>query len=197
MDIFYIQIEQMKTPAVNILKQDALSIGAELAVPAGVILCEREYYDCLLIGTKRQLEKLAKKELAQPFGLKTLGAKLKEILSEKEFDTKIMGVINANSDSFYSGSRFAGKEAVAQIEQMIVDGADIIDIGGVSSRPGSETVPWQEELARVKDIIDICKEHRLYEKAVFSLDSYSPEVIEYALESGFTFINDITGARDS
>ena len=53
MDTFYIFIKDLKTPAVNILKQDALSIGAELAVPSGVILCEKSHYDCLLIASKK------------------------------------------------------------------------------------------------------------------------------------------------
>ncbi len=195
-ELLFIEIKELKTPAVNILKQDALSVGAELAVPGGVILCEKPYYDCLLIGTKRQLERLARKELAQPFGLKKLAIELKALLYPKKFDLKIMGVINANSDSFYSGSRFMGDEALKQIEQMISDGAAIIDIGGVSSRPGSKAVSASEELERVKDILDTVKVKKLYEKAVFSIDSYAPEVVEYALNCGFKIINDITGARD-
>jgi len=195
-ELLFIQIKELKTPAVNILKQDALSVGADLAVPGGVILCEKPFYDCLLMGTKRQLEYLARKELAQPFGLKSLAKELKSLLYPKKFNLKIMGVINANSDSFYSGSRFVGQEAVAKIEQMINDGADIIDIGGVSSRPGSIAVNASEEMARVQDILDLIKEKELYKKASFSMDSYTPKVVEYALKRGFTIINDITGARD-
>ncbi len=196
MDLLYIKIEQLKTPAVNILKQDALSVGAELAVPSGVVLCEKEYYDALLIGTKRQLERLAKKELAQPFGLKKLAKILQEILKAKSFPIKIMGIINANSDSFFSGSRFMGKEAVTQIEKMISEGADIIDIGAVSSRPGSKPVSQEEELARVKDILELIKKEKLYQRAIFSIDSYTPVVVTKALESGFSIINDITGASN-
>ena len=195
-ELFFIKIKELKTPAANILKQDALSVGADLAVPGGVILCEKPYYDCLLIGTKRQLEYLARKELAQPFGLKQLAKELKELLNPKKFDLKIMGVINANSDSFYSGSRFQGSQAIKQIEQMINDGAKIIDIGAVSSRPGSKAVSAEEELKRVKDILNIIKEQKLYEKAIFSIDSYTPKVVEYALNCGFKIVNDITGARD-
>jgi len=195
-ELIFVKIKELKTPAVNILKQDALSVGAELAVPSGVIICEKEYYDCLLIGTKRQLERLARKELAQPFGLKRVAKVLKSLLTSRDFELKIMGVINANSDSFFSGSRYLGEEAVKQIEQMIIDGANIIDIGGVSSRPGSKAITPSEELARVKDILNSVKEKKLYEKATFSIDSYTPEVVEYALNCGFKIINDITGARD-
>jgi dihydropteroate synthase len=197
MELLYIEIKELKTPAVNILKQDALSVGAELAVPSGVILCEKELYDCLLIGTKRALAKLAKKELAQPFGLKSVAKALSEILQpKKSYKTKIMGVLNANSDSFYSGSRFVGDSAIEKIDKLIEEGADIIDIGGVSSRPGSSAVSEDEELARVKDILDTIKKNLLYKKVDFSIDSYSPKVVEYALKCNFRYINDITGARD-
>ncbi len=195
-DMLFLKIKNLKTPAVNILKQDALSVGAELAVPSGVILCEKESYDCLLFGTKRQLARLAKKEKAQPFGLKKVAKILESLLVAKKFKLKIMGVINANSDSFYSGSRFLGAEAIAKIEQMAADGADIIDIGAVSSRPGSKAVSQEEELNRIKDILNEIKRQKLYEKIDFSIDSYTPAVIEMALESGFNIVNDITGARD-
>ena len=197
MEFFYIKIDELKTPAVNILKQDALSVGAELAVPSGVIVCEKEYYDCLLIGTKRQLEYLVKKEKAQPFGLKEVSSQIEAMLYTKSFATKIMGVLNINSDSFYNGSRFNQKDAILQIEQMVKDGADIIDIGALSSRPGSKSISEDEELNRVKELLNTIKEQKLYNLAKFSIDSYAPKVIEYALNSGFSIVNDITGARDS
>ena len=196
MELIFIKIEELKTPAINILKQDALSIGAEVAVPSGVILCKKEYYDCLLIGTKRQLEFLAKKLKAQPFGLKSVASKIEEFLYPKSFPIKIMGVLNINSDSFYSGSRFSQKDAVKKIEQMVSKGADIIDIGAVSSRPGSKAVSENEELNRIKELLNTIKEQKLYELATFSIDSYTPQVIEYALNCGFSLINDITGAKD-
>jgi dihydropteroate synthase len=196
MELLYFFIKDLKTPAANILKQDALSIGAELAVPGGVILCEEPTYDCILIGTRKHMELLSKKELAQPFGLKTVANELKKFLSVKEYPTRIMGVINANDDSFYERSRFQAQDAIEQIKSMVEEGANIIDIGAVSSRPGADEVGAEEELRRITPICDIIKAEKLYEKAVFSVDSYTPEVIEYALESGFTLINDITGASD-
>ncbi|HHO65556.1 MAG TPA: dihydropteroate synthase, partial [Epsilonproteobacteria bacterium] len=180
----------------NILKQYALSIGAELAVPGGVILCEKPVYDCILIGTKKHMEILSRKELAQPFGLKTLARSLKAFLSPQDFPTQIMGVINANDDSFFEGSRYRADDAVTKIEEMIEKGADIIDIGAVSSRPGAEAVSEKEELERIRPICNSVKNRKLYEKAIFSIDSYTPSVIEYALKSGFTLINDISGASN-
>lgn len=114
----------------------------------------------------------------------------------KNYKTRIMGIINANEDSFFKNSRLYGSNAVLKIEQMINDGADIIDLGGVSSRPGSVAVSWEEELARVKPIIDLIYDEKLYEKVKFSLDSYQPKVLDYALNRGFTIVNDITGLEN-
>ncbi len=196
MELMYFYISDLKTPAANILKQDALSIGAELAVPSGVVTCDKDRFDCILIGNRRQIEILSKKELAQPFGLKEVAKKLSVLLNQKEQNIKIMGIINANSDSFYADSRFLANDAIRQIEQMIADGADIIDIGAVSSRPGSSPVTQEVEMERIRPICDAIKSQKLYEKADFSIDSYTPYVVEYALECGFDIINDITGASD-
>ena len=195
--IHIISIKDMHVGAANILKQDALSIGADLAVPRGTVIAKEPRVNCMLIATTAQLQKLSKKELAQPFGLKDLAKKLSTIVSLKEVKTvEIMGVINANDDSFFAGSRFVNDDAVKKIESMIEEGASIIDIGGVSSAPNSQSVNAQEELLRVKPILDAIKEKKLYEKVAFSIDSFEPRVIEYALESGFTLVNDITGLQD-
>jgi len=196
MELMYFFIKDLRCPAANILKQDALSIGADLAVPGGVILCEKEVYDCILIGTRKHMEVLSRKELAQPFGLKTLANELKKFLSVKSKSTQIMGIINANDDSFFEGSRFQKEDAIAQIKEMIAHGADIIDVGAVSSRPNADEVSEPVELGRMKPICDAIVSEKLYDKAIFSIDSYTPSVVEYALKSGFGIINDITGASN-
>lgn len=196
MDSHAIYIKDLHVGAANILKQDALSIGADLAVPTGTILAKDPKVDCILIGTTKHLEILSKKELAQPFGLKVLAKKLSEFINTKQYPTKIMGVINANDDSFFNGSRFSGNDAIEKIEQMISDGANIIDIGAVSSAPGTKSVDPEEELERIKPILKTIKEQKLYEKVTFSIDSYEPIVIEQALEHGFTIVNDITGLEN-
>jgi dihydropteroate synthase len=196
MEMLCFFIKGLKTPAANILKQDALSIGADLAVPSGVILCEKPTYDCMLIGTRKHMEILCKKELAQPFGLKVLALELKKLLAARTYPTQIMGVINVNDDSFFEGSRFREKDAITQIKCMIDDGANIIDIGAVSSRPGSDPVSKSAELERLKPVCDMIKSEKLHERVTFSIDSYTLEAVEYAFKSGFTLINDITGACD-
>ncbi|MCD4757412.1 MAG: dihydropteroate synthase [Arcobacteraceae bacterium] len=186
-------IKNIHVGGANILKQDALSIGADLLVPMGVIVAREKYVNVILVGTTKHFEILSRKELAQPFGLKELAKELQSFVNTKIYSTKIMGIINANDDSFFEESRFKGSDAIDKIETMINDGADIIDIGGVSTRPGSDAVDEKEELVRIQPICDLIKEKKLYEKTVFSIDSYTPRVIEYALKSGFTIVNDITG----
>lgn len=189
-------IKNMHVGAANILKQDALSIGADLAVPSGVIIAKDKYVDAVLIGTTKHFETLSRKELAQPFGLKELAKTLKDYVKEQNYSTKIMGVLNANDDSFFQDSRFDNSQANLRIEKMIEDGANIIDIGAVSSRPGSIAVPEDIELQRIKDIVDTIYKNKYYEKVDFSIDSYSPLVIDYVLNHGFKIVNDITGLEN-
>ena len=196
-EIHLIEIKNLKVGGANILKQDALSIGADLAVPKGTVIAKEPFVNCLLIATTSQLIKLAKKELAQPFGLKDIALYLQEILKIKKIkNVELMGVINANDDSFFADSRFKNEDAIVSIKKMINDGANIIDIGGVSSAPNSSTVDVEIELQRIKPICDLIKKEKLYEKVDFSIDSYEPKVIEYALKSGFKIVNDITGLEN-
>lgn len=192
-----IYIRDLHVGAANILKQDALSVGADLAVPRGTVVAKTLHVDCILIATGKQLEILSKKELAQPFGLKELAVILRQFTKIKQpSHVEIMGVINANDDSFFSLSRFQGTQAIEKIVKMIEEGADMIDIGGVSSRPNSLSISAEEELQRVKPILDVISKEKLYEKVKFSIDSYEPKVISYALERGFKIVNDITGLQN-
>ena len=192
-NIHFFYLKNIYCGASNILKQDALSIGAELAVPKGSVDCKLQYHNAVLICNDKQLEILVNKEKAQPFKLKMLSSFLEQYKNPKTFKTQIMGVINANDDSFFNGSRFKGKKAIQQIEKMIEEGADIIDIGGVSSRPGSEYCGVKEELKRVTPIIQEIYKKEIYKNVTFSIDSFAPEVIDFALNSGFKIANDITG----
>ncbi len=195
--VHIIRIKNLNVGGANILKQDALSIGADLAVPRGTVLAKTPFVDTLLIATTSQLKTLARKELAQPFGLKELAHKLGEFTkTHKPSKIDVMGIINTNDDSFFSGSHFLDNDALCKIESMIEEGATIIDIGGVSSRPNADSVSATQELQRVKPIIDLIKVKKLYDKVKFSIDSYEPSVIEYALSSGFSIVNDITGLQN-
>ena len=193
-NLHLISIKDLHVGAANILKQDALSIGADLAVPKGTVIASEPSVNTLLIANERQLRALIQKEKGQPFGLKQLSGELERFCT-LHFPQKIevMGIINANEDSFYANSRFQEAEAILKISEMIEEGADIIDIGGVSSRPGSLAVSEDEELKRVRPIIDTLYREKIYEKVRLSLDSYTPCVVAYALQRGFQIINDITG----
>ncbi|MFA6197373.1 MAG: dihydropteroate synthase [Sulfurimonas sp.] len=192
-----IYIRDLHVGAANILKQDALSIGADLAVPRGTVIAKTQHVDCILIATDKQLQTLSKKELAQPFGLKELAKKIREFTNiHKTGHVEVMGIINANDDSFYANSRFKDSNATEAIIKMIEEGAEIIDIGGVSSAPNAPKVSVEEEFQRVKPLIDAIKKEKLYENAKFSIDSYEPKVLSYALENGFKIVNDITGLQN-
>ncbi len=108
----------------------------------------------------------------------------------------VMGIINATPDSFYGGSRFHGiDEILAQAEKMLADGADIIDIGGQSTRPGSELISAEEEIKRVVPAIKIILEK--FPKAYISIDSFYSKVAAAAVNTGACIINDISaGSMD-
>lgn len=107
--------------------------------------------------------------------------------------TFIMGVINCTPDSFYAGSRCPGPDSAIELGvKMVAEGADLLDIGGESSRPGAEPVSEREELRRVIPVIEGLM------KAVdvpLSIDTYKAGVAEAALELGAHIINDITALR--
>jgi dihydropteroate synthase len=104
----------------------------------------------------------------------------------------VMGILNVTPDSFSDGGRFQPLEfAMERAEQMIKDGVDIIDIGGESTRPGSPSVPVQEEMDRVMPVIYALRElgHAL------SIDTCKPEVMREAIIAGADMINDINAFR--
>lgn len=116
-------------------------------------------------------------------------------LKERSFDLSvkplIMGVLNLTPDSFSDGSRYGSiHEAVAAAEQMVAEGADILDIGGESTRPGAEPVSSSEELARVMPVIEKLA-GRL--QVPISIDTWKSAVAEAALKSGAEIVNDISG----
>ncbi|MDR2151230.1 MAG: dihydropteroate synthase [Helicobacteraceae bacterium] len=189
-------LKNLSCGAANILKQDALSIGAELAVHRDTPSCGVTQTDALLLATPAQLKRLIEKEKTQPFGLKKIADRLQSFLKANKQKTRVMGVININDDSFNPASRTKAADVRAKAEKMIQDGAAYIDIGAVSSRPGSDGVDPQEELKRLKPAIDALYAAQIHEKAILSLDSYEPLPLKYALDRGFRLINDITGGAD-
>jgi len=102
----------------------------------------------------------------------------------------IMGILNVTPDSFYDGGRhFDTEEAVKFANEMIEQGADIIDVGGESTRPGSEHVEIDEELRRVIPVISVLSQNP---EAVISMDTMHAEVAKQAMEAGASIINDVS-----
>ncbi|MFH1012662.1 MAG: dihydropteroate synthase [Candidatus Peregrinibacteria bacterium] len=109
---------------------------------------------------------------------------------------QVMGILNITPDSFSDGARFSEPaSATAQLKKLIADGADIIDIGGESTGPGSPDVSVDEELKRVKPVIDYIHTQKLTDQVIFSIDTYKSRVAEYALAHGFAMVNDVTALR--
>src|SRR6187399_1269549 len=107
---------------------------------------------------------------------------------------KVMGILNVTPDSFYDGGKFTQEgEMLKHAEQMLNEGADILDVGGMSSRPGAEIVPEEEDLKRV--IPHIKSLVRQFPSAIISVDTIYAKVAEECLNEGAHIINDISGGR--
>ena len=107
----------------------------------------------------------------------------------------VMGVLNVTPDSFYDGNQFNSKDAlIDRLKQMINEGADIIDIGGYSSRPGADDISIQEEIKRVIPAIEMARS--LAPELPLSIDTFRSGVATSALDAGADIVNDISGGLD-
>ncbi len=105
---------------------------------------------------------------------------------------KVMGIVNVTPDSFSDGGRYASRDAaIAHCERLVQDGADILDIGGESTRPGALELPVDEELERVLPVV----QHAVTLGVPVSVDTYKPQVMQAALDLGADIINDIWALR--
>ena len=121
----------------------------------------------------------------------TLNCKGKLVISEKPL---IMGILNINDDSFYEGSRFEDQDVIAlKAEQMINEGADILDIGGQSTRPASVRISAEEEIKRVIPVVEMLSKKT--GNILLSIDTYHSSVAEAAVNAGATIVNDISAGE--
>mgnify|MGYP003577219944 FL=1 len=111
------------------------------------------------------------------------------------FDTpKVMGILNITPDSFYDGGRYlSGAAILSQVEKMMREGADIIDVGGYSTRPGAAAVTVREETERVAKAIGMIR--REFSQAIISVDTFRGDVAHAAVDEGANMINDISGGE--
>jgi len=194
--------------AAKIIKSTLESLGGAAAVrksPGGAGSGET---GIVISASRRTLRILADRlEEDQP-GLVSVGAELRSCLGSenrtmrwgaRELDfrrkTYVMGILNRTPDSFYPASRRQSlREAMLAASGMIEAGADIIDVGGESSRPGSDPVPAEEETDRVVPVI---REIRGHSDIMISVDTSKKEVAERALDVGADMVNDITALKGS
>jgi len=200
-----LMVEGIDPRAANLLKQEMLSLGGDVAVDGRGLDCSTRQIDALLMGTQKHFEKLILKLERYP-GLQSLGQSIKETIrniSKIQYTlrcrkrtltlgkrTLLMGVLNVTPDSFSDGGLFFDKEkAIAHGIRMVEEGADIIDIGGESTRPGSKPLELDEELRRVIPVIE-----SLSKKVgvPISIDTYKSAVAQRAIEAGAEIINDIS-----
>lgn len=208
-EILPLKLLEVRTPAANILKQEMLAAGGDAVVPTGCIVNADKYVDVLLLGTLKQYKVLLNKlEQMQYFGLKQVAAELQhavtaalkpQVLKTTLADGRVltydkmcvMGILNITPDSFYEGSRVSAlADVVARAGQMLEQGAQVLDIGGESTRPGSDSVDGEEERRRVLPVIEALR--REYPEAVLSVDTYRADTAEAALAAGADIINDIS-----
>ena len=181
------------TPAqANILKQTAISVGADCATNKDVITGRIELSNVILGGNYSQLKKISEKLSYQPFKLKTLSENIKSFLIKKERKTKLVGILNVTPDSFSDGGKYFNLvDAEKHLVQMIEDGADVIDIGAESTKPYSKPVSDCEQIKRICPILEFIQSENI--NVPISVDTRSSNVAKYALENGASIINDVSG----
>ncbi len=181
------------TPAqANILKQTALSVGADCATHRETITAKVEKTDCILGGSLSQIDKIAQKLALQPFGLKKLGEMLMQRYVKNDERCKIVGILNLTTNSFSDGGEFYEfNNAIEHLNEMLKDGADIIDIGAESTKPYCEPVSDDEQLAKLVPVLEYIKENKI--TTAISIDTRSANVAQKCLELGADIINDVSG----
>lgn len=204
-----ILVPRVSCKVANIIKQEMLSIGADAAVARGSVACSVEATDVLLMGTHKQIGRFIEKLFSQPFGLHELSSALKQMLENistaqwtlrtgrREMvlgdRTRIMAILNVTPDSFSDGGCHDSHEkAVAAGLRLAAEGADMLDVGGESSRPGAAAVSPEEELRRVVPVIqELCGKIDI----PVCVDTTKAAVARAALDAGAEIINDISAMR--
>lgn len=199
-----IKIFDLTIAQANILKQTAISVGADCAVHRETITAKVEKTDCLLGGSYSQLKKISQKLRMQPFGLAKLAELIENDLALKlpsfsikgnKFDFTrpyLVGVLNLTQNSFSDGGEFFETEAAQKrLVQLVEDGADIIDIGAESTKPFSLEVPAKNQLEKLLPILQFVKNNQI--NVPISIDTRSALVAQACIDAGADIINDVSG----
>lgn len=207
--ILPLKLEQVRTPAANVLKQELLSLGGDAVTPMSTITGKDEYVNVILLGTRRQYQYLVDKlQTMDFFGLKTWREEIAKILTVEQPTTTladdrvlqyerplIMGILNLTPDSFYADSRVAAQDDVQAVVQaagrLLLEGADILDLGAESTRPGAEKISVDEEIKRLLPALKVVR--LAYPEAIISVDTNRADTAHEALKNGANIINDVSG----
>jgi dihydropteroate synthase len=199
-------VKNLKAVAANIVKQAALSAGAEAAVNKHVVTCRVARSDALLFGTAAALGAVGQKLTGQDFGLDGLGRNIRRVLAawdavpSLELNGRtcllerplVMGIVNVTPDSFSDGGEFgAPQAAIARARELLEQGAAVVDVGGESTRPGAAYVSEAEELARVLPVVEA-----VAPEGPVSVDTRKAAVARTCAQAGAAMINDISAGRD-
>ncbi|UFJ40611.1 dihydropteroate synthase [Brevibacillus humidisoli] len=206
-----IHVENMSRQAAELLQQTIRDCGGDGIIQESWTDMDGEKWSALLTATRQQWDDLLDKLHSRPHGLDRLGMEIAELFHRRQQlrerrqlvcgphtlplgqRTLVMGILNVTPDSFSDGGRFAALDrALAHAHELVAAGADIIDIGGESTRPGAEPVELAEELARVLPIIEALAREC---PVPLSIDTYKAEVARQAVASGAHIINDVWGAK--
>jgi len=204
-----IKVKNLDAISANLLKQVALSVGADISFSNEAILMTEHITDVIISGNLEQYNKIYHKLQGKQLELPKFAEEIKEVLinydrkykkiriNGRDFDfnnkSYVMGILNLTPDSFSDGgSYFDVETALKRAKQMVAQGADIIDIGAESTRPGADYVSEEEELSRIVPVVS-----RLLEEldVPISIDTYKARVAEECLKLGVHIINDISGLK--
>lgn len=199
-----ILLRDVRLFAANIIKQSMLSIGGDAAVHRSVISGKTEYSDCVIMGDIRHYKNLIDKLKDQPnmsdiaciisqqLNIKEANLRLNLCSRKLEWEIRpaIMGIVNVTPDSFSDGGMYDKPEAAIDHSlELINQGADIIDVGGESTRPGAAPIDEKTEIKRVMPVI---KGIALKTDVPVSIDTRNASVAEAAIDSGASIINDVS-----
>jgi dihydropteroate synthase len=206
-DIFPIKIIGMKPSLANIVKQEMISCKGDAVVNEKTVSCTIEKTDVLMLGTQstylnffRKMDyqnspalfELAKqlKNMIENFHNRIPVQKTRKDRSISYSKPVIMGILNLTEDSFYDGGKYINKDiALKRCEEMAMEGADIVDIGAESTRPGAAPVSAGEEIEKIIPLVEAITGNI---DIVISVDTYKASVAEEALKAGAEIVNDIS-----
>ena len=209
--IYPIRLDGVSLRAAPLLKQELLAVGGDSAHARGVADHSVDETSVVTLATWAQYRRVIEKLQRQPFGLSAIGEEIDRALgayispptgqlkglhrsAPLGAGTLVMGVLNLTPDSFSDGDRYSAPDrAIARAEEMIAEGASILDLGAESTRPGAREVSETVEWGRLEPVL---RRLAVVSPVPISIDTRHPGVAVRALDAGADLINDVGGLRD-